>query len=130
MNNKNTILIVDDEQIQLEIASEFFSEEGFECLTALDGVEAYATFLANQDRINVIISDKVMPKMTGIELLKKIKRLNRYWPLTYLVAANMDIQEKDNSEIEPTKLITKPFEFDSLIKMIKSDIESKTPVKD
>lgn len=68
---KNTILIVDDEEINLNLYKESLKDEGYEILTAKDGVEALDIAVSREP--DCIVSDIVMPRMTGLELTKILK---------------------------------------------------------
>lgn len=77
MSSNPLILVVDDDPIQREIASEFLRGNGFECVTAADGEVALEQMrLAPAD---VVVLDMIMPRKEGIETLREIK--NR-WPGT------------------------------------------------
>jgi len=63
-----TILIVDDEPDIILSSSDTLTRAGYHVLTAQNGVEALDVFKKNKARIDLVISDIVMPKMGGIEL--------------------------------------------------------------
>ena len=65
------ILVVDDEESLLSVLSQVLKREGFRVTTASSGVEAWEIF--KKDPVPLVIADIVMPGMTGIELLLKIK---------------------------------------------------------
>ncbi len=67
-----TILIVDDEAIIRDLCSRAL--KGYQVLVAADGDEALALF--EKGGVDVILSDVMMPKMNGIELLKRIKDID------------------------------------------------------
>ena len=68
---KKKILIVEDEASLHESLGEFLSAEGFEVLNAYDGEEGLLK--TNEIKPDLIILDLKMPKMNGIEFLKKIR---------------------------------------------------------
>ncbi|WP_224959881.1 hybrid sensor histidine kinase/response regulator [Geomonas subterranea] len=67
--NKKTILIVDDEGVIRDLCKRVLND--YDIVEAADGQEAYEIFL--RGGIDVILSDVMMPRMDGIELLKKLK---------------------------------------------------------
>ncbi len=71
-----TILLVDDEPMITEIGSKILKVIGYDVLTAASGDEALDTYSANQDRIDLLILDMIMPGMSGGELFDKLKLLN------------------------------------------------------
>src|ERR1700677_3183967 len=66
------VLLVDDDTLILETLSVVLETSGFVCATAEDGLEALLSLL--QGQFDIMITDLKMPKMTGIELLKLVKR--------------------------------------------------------
>ena len=77
MNNKINILAVDDEELNLDIIHEYL--DGINCnyITANDGVEALEV-LENGAKIDVIVLDRMMPNMNGMEFLNRIKSSDEY----------------------------------------------------
>ena len=76
MTNKKTILIAEDEAAMLMALSKKFTSEGFNVLEAKDGEEALAKALDKKP--DLVMIDIIMPKIEGIEVMKKIRR-SRQW---------------------------------------------------
>lgn len=115
-----TILIVDDEVDIRYLNSRFLTDEGFvvhSCDNAFD-----ALTLLNNENIDFIITDVVMPKMGGVELVKQAKLLKP--DVKYLfVSGYLDI--KDSKEVDLIKpILYKPYKAESLIKNIKEALSS------
>jgi len=75
-----TLLLVDDDAFMLEALQEGVAGQGWRVLSAASGVEALA--LLAQERVGVIVSDHLMPGMTGAALLAQARRLN---PASYRI---------------------------------------------
>jgi len=73
--NDNSILVVEDEPSTLEELCEFLREESYEVMGAADGKEALELF--EQRPFNIVITDVRMPKMSGLELLRQVKKLRQ-----------------------------------------------------
>jgi PAS domain S-box-containing protein len=69
------ILVVDDEEDVLYIAKKALSARGFDVLTASDGREAVEIYRRNRDRISLVILDLTMPRMSGEEAFREMRRL-------------------------------------------------------
>lgn len=67
-----TILIVDDNAFVRTLVADLLAEQGYSVRTACDGTEAVQTF--NVDQIDLVITDLMMPKMSGFELMKELLR--------------------------------------------------------
>ena len=69
---KIRVLVVDDEESLLAVLSQVLSKNGYDVTAAASGEEGWEIFQA--DPFPLVIADIVMKKMTGIELLQKIKK--------------------------------------------------------
>lgn len=68
-----SVLVVDDEFISLEICRNFFSEYFFKVDVAKNGEEAYNKWNKEKRNYDLVVTDILMPKMNGIELIEKIR---------------------------------------------------------
>ncbi len=66
-----TVLVVDDEQSILDSLDRMFSRDGYRVLTATSGTKGLA--LLREERVNVVVTDLMMPHMSGSDLLKAVK---------------------------------------------------------
>jgi len=71
-----TILLVDDEQMILEVGQELLQAMGYTVLTAEDGREAVQVYDSNKDSIDLLILDMVMPGMKGGDVYDEVKAIN------------------------------------------------------
>ena len=67
-------LIVDDNDFYLRVETLLLERHGFEVLTAEDGEKGYVVFRDHMERIDIVITDLMMPKCSGAELCKRIKQ--------------------------------------------------------
>src|SRR5687768_16482686 len=67
-----SILIVEDEEPLLKALDDILTDEGFQTLKAVDGKEALKSALENKP--NLILLDILLPKMDGMEVLKKLRQ--------------------------------------------------------
>src|SRR5438477_11354150 len=71
-DNPATVLIVNDDQMQLDLLRDLLEPEGYKILVAQDGQRALE--ITRTVRIDIIISDVVMPEMNGMELCRRLKK--------------------------------------------------------
>jgi DNA-binding NtrC family response regulator len=64
-SERRTILVVDDEAMVRQMLQEYLEVCGFNVLTATNGMEACALFMKESARIDLVVSDMLMPKMNG-----------------------------------------------------------------
>ena len=89
------ILAVDDESYNLLIMEEFLADDEYSIITAEDGEEAWQILIAEPEKFDVILLDRMMPKMGGIEVLKKI----RNHPVLQTIPVIMQTASAKNEEI-------------------------------
>lgn len=109
---KPRILIVDDEESIREFLEIMLKKEGYEVLTAEDGLKAKE--LLTKKQFNMVISDLQMPNMTGIELLKHVRE--SYPDVVFMMITAFGTTE---NAVEAMKMgaydyLTKPFKIDEV----------------
>lgn len=72
-NSKPTILIVDDEPINLDIICAHLENDNYKLVTANDGQEAWSLLESSPESFDTIILDRMMPTLDGMQLLANIK---------------------------------------------------------
>jgi two-component system, cell cycle sensor histidine kinase and response regulator CckA len=75
LSGSQTILMVDDEELLLTMGEMVLSSFGYRVLTANSGQKALELFSQHQGQIDLVITDLVMPKMSGRELIDQLRRL-------------------------------------------------------
>jgi CheY-like chemotaxis protein len=80
------ILCVDDEENQLAVRKLVLEKEGFSVLTASSGQQALSLLACHQ--IDLVLSDHLMPGLTGTELTRQIKASNPRLPVILISAVN------------------------------------------
>ena len=115
-----TILLVDDELDILEIIGYNLSAEGYNVLTAQNGVEAIKK--AKKHKPELIILDVMMPQMDGIEACEKLRMIPELSEtvITFLTARGEDYSQVAGFEAGADDYITKPIKPKVLISKVKS----------
>jgi len=73
---KGTVLIIEDEEMILESVSELLTDEGYQCLSARDGLEGLNVWKENRGRIQVVLLDIDLPKMGGWDVLRRMRDID------------------------------------------------------
>ena len=76
LEGDETILVVEDEEDMLELLTEVFETNGYHVLSAKDGEEAIRISRQNENRIDAVLCDVQLPKISGRETCRQIKQLN------------------------------------------------------
>ena len=103
-----TILVVDDESRMRKLIKDFLVTKGFEILEAEDGERALQVFEENQNKINLIILDVMMPKLDGWSVLRQIRQKSKV-PIIMLTARGEEQDELFGYELGVDEYIPKPF---------------------
>lgn len=99
--------MVDDEARMRKLVRDFLVKKDYEVLEASDGEEALDVFYDNQD-INIIILDVMMPKIDGFSVLREIRETSKV-PVIMLTARCEEKDELQGFELGVDEYITKPF---------------------
>lgn len=124
-----TILIVEDNPDMLAFVERQFTAAGYTVLTAANGVEALAAL--DENYVNLVVSDVVMPQMSGFELCKTMKSdLNYSHIPIILLTAKTNIQSKIKGlELGADAYIEKPFSVKYLLANAANLIENREKLR-
>lgn len=132
MPDKQTILVVDDEQDLLDLIEYNLKKEGYRVLTAEDGKEGME--VAREHAPDLVLLDIMMPKMDGLEVVERMKEDDslRKIPVIFLTARGDEKTEVEGLNRGGDDYITKPISTTKLISRIKAVLrrfeETEQPV--
>lgn len=115
---RNKILLVEDESDLALIVSDTLREQGYDVLTASNGITGLDRFKA--EGADLIVADVMMPKMDGFKMAKEIRKLSPIVPLLFLTAKSTIDDIEEGFEIGANDYLKKPFELRELIVRIKA----------
>jgi CheY-like chemotaxis protein len=114
VNGNETILLVEDQGAIREVASVYLMGLGYNVLAAPDGEAALRIAETQHQRIDLVVTDIVMPNMGGRELVSHITRLYPQARVLYM-SGYPDFAVRQSEELsEPAELLQKPFSLKSL----------------
>lgn len=114
----NKILFVEDEKDLTLIVGDTLRGQGYEVITAADGIAGLDRFKA--EGADIVVADVMMPKMDGFSMAKEIKKLSPTVPLLFLTAKSTIDDVEKGFEIGANDYLKKPFELRELIVRIKA----------
>jgi DNA-binding response OmpR family regulator len=103
------VLVVDDEPDAVELLREFLAAKGYEVTTASDGEEALLK--VKQDRPHLILLDVRMPRMNGMEVLKRVREIDREVGVIMVTAVNEEETGRQALRMGAFDYITKPLDL-------------------
>ena len=115
-NMKDNIFLIDDDKNILTSVSILLETEGFNVKTFSDGESGLNAILKNNPDIAIV--DIKMPRLDGIELLKKLRKTSQL-PVIFLTSKDTEIDELLGLKIGADDYITKPFSQKILVERIR-----------
>ena len=115
-----TVLVVDDTPSQLELINIYLQDGGYNVITAGDAKDALLK--AENDRPDIILTDIVMPGMSGFEFCRQLKRnpVTQKLPIVICSSKNKQIDRIWGMRQGADIYLTKPFSKQELIQALKS----------
>ena len=114
----NKILFVEDEEDLTLIVADTLRGQGYDVITAPDGIQGLDKF--KSEGADIVVADVMMPKMDGFTMAKEIRKLSPTVPLLFLTAKSTIDDVEQGFEIGANDYLKKPFELRELIVRIKA----------
>jgi DNA-binding NtrC family response regulator len=118
-----TLLLVEDEEMVSETAKLSLSAHGYQILCARDGMEALEIFHDRRKDIDLIISDVVMPRMGGSDLLDRIREFDSRIPFILASGYTDHLQIVEQVAEKGAFFIHKPYTPISLVHMVREVLD-------
>ncbi|MDY4024085.1 MAG: response regulator transcription factor [Enterococcus avium] len=115
---KPVILIVEDEESLVSFIAEELKYENYEVLIAADGQEALTLFDANEERVNLLLLDWMLPKVDGLTVARKIRRRSQV-PILMMTARDQVVDKVSGLDAGVDDYLTKPFDIEELLARIR-----------
>ena len=127
MENKIKLLIIDDEADFLDTIASRMEMRGFEVTKAYNGEQALKA--VKKKKYDIALLDLKMPGLDGYDVLKVLKSEHKYIEVIILTAHGSIESAFDTSKLGAFSFLTKPYDFDELIKTIKEAYEVRLKKK-
>lgn len=118
--SKICVLIVEDEPISRETLTENLNEEGYETVCAASGEAAWDLIVATPERFEVILLDRMMPDIDGIEILRRVKSHPRllHTPVIMQTSMAADADVVEGLRAGAYYYLIKPFSAETLLAIV------------
>jgi CheY-like chemotaxis protein len=122
-SGQERILFVDDESAIVEAAENYLRSMGYNVIATCDSLEALEIFRQRPDRIDLVITDMTMPRLTGLELSKELLAIRQDLPIILCSGYNQSIQEKLLKQLGVRHFVKKPVTLADLNRRVRQVLD-------
>jgi signal transduction histidine kinase len=123
LKGKETVLLVDDEDIILDVGKQMLKKMGYQVLLAKGAKEAIEVYKENRDKIDLVILDMIMPEMVGDEAFDRLKEIDPKIKVLLSSGYNIDGKASELLERGCNGFIQKPFSMKQLSQKIREILD-------
>lgn len=122
-----TILVAEDEPLNVELIRRYLVDEGYELVFATDGQEAWSILESQPEKFDAVLLDRMMPRMDGMQVLDKIKThpILKYIPVIIQTALSSEEKITEGIEAGAYYYLTKPYRKDTIRALVKTAITDR-----
>jgi len=122
------VLVVDDNLADRELLAERLESSGFDVQTAVDGVDGWDALRASPRAYSVVLLDRRMPRLSGLELLRKMKEHEelRHIPAIFQTGAGERTEIQEGIEAGCYYYLVKPYDTEILVSIVRAAISDFT----
>jgi len=125
VEGRETVLLVDDEAMIVDVGSRMLQKLGYKVFTARDGIEAIEVFKKHQKKIDAIVLDMIMPRMGGGETYDRIKKIKPGVKVLLSSGYSINGQASEILKRGCNGFIQKPFNLQNLSQSLRTILEGK-----
>lgn len=114
MIESETILFVDDEELNRELGKDILESLGYNVILASDGLDAINIFKKDHQSIKIVILDMIMPEMNGSETFIKLQTIDKNCKVIISSGYNKDEHIEELLQIGLSGFIHKPYRISDL----------------
>ena len=118
-----TILLVDDEKVLVEIGKDMLERLGYRVFTHTSSYEALNDFKARSNKYDLVITDMTMPEMTGDRLAREIKKIREDIPIILCTGFSEKISPNNVKKMGINEYLMKPVTVEALAKTVRNTMD-------
>lgn len=114
------VLIVEDDRNLLDALSYYLEESNYQVIATQDGLKGLDIIHQVGDKLSLIITDVIMPRMGGLEMVRKAREIYAEIPVLFITGQQDQLQDQEILQSRRIAVLAKPFTLEEIIKMIKT----------
>jgi len=125
---QNRILIVEDEEMIARALQIELEHEGYQVFVEHEGKSGLEAALHNS--IDLVLLDVMLPELSGIEVLRRIRKKNAYLPVILLTARDTTLDKVMGLDHGANDYITKPFEIEEVLARVRNSLRHRAIIQE
>ena len=125
VGGRETILVVEDEPMVRDLATQLLRSLGYSVLEVGGGEEALSLLRGYHDRLDLVLTDVVMPRMDGVELTLRLRQERPELQVLYMSGFADDAFAERGLNLDPRRLLRKPFTKEALARKIREILDGR-----
>lgn len=126
--NGETLLLVDDEPTVLKVMQRSLERAGYRVLTALDGEKGLNSYIANREKIAVVVTDMSMPGMDGVDMIRQLRKISPSAKVIFTSGISIASHGGPSESLGADKVLAKPCNSRAILEAIR-DLLTEEPQK-
>jgi nitrogen-specific signal transduction histidine kinase/ActR/RegA family two-component response regulator len=123
--NNETVLVAEDNKLVMALTREILETNGYRIIEAADGEEAVARFMANADKIDMVLLDVIMPKKNGKEVFDEFTKMKPGIKALFMSGYTFDVISRQGVLEEGINLISKPVRPGELLQKMRDILQDR-----
>ena len=124
-DKKEVVLLVDDEEMMVDVTGQILERLGFTVVARTSSIDALEAFQEKPDEFDLVITDQVMPNMTGTELARKLISIRPDIPVILCSGFPENVRPEELKEIGIKEFITKPISRQEIAAIVRAVLDGK-----
>ena len=123
LRGKETVLLVDDEDMIIDVAGQMMERLGYEVISSTSGKEAIDLYRQSSDKIGLVILDMGLPDMSGDETVHRLKEINPNAKVLFSSGYSIEEQSRSTLALEIEGFLQKPFNLSQLSQKLREVLD-------
>jgi len=119
-----TILVVEDEELVLDVASRILAQQGYRVLAARSGAEALQLIESHSGTIDLLLTDVVMPGLTGKDVAERVSNYRPDIRVLYMSGYPEAVITSQGAVEKGIRLVSKPFRAPDLLEHVRAVLDA------
>jgi signal transduction histidine kinase len=120
---REKVLVVDDDPAVLRLVCTTLERDGYRVQTAANGTEALEQYVAAGEPFRLVLSDVLMPRMTGVDLARRLQHLGGGFNMLFMSAHASPEETGEHPTVADIPLIQKPFRPEGLLRAVRTALD-------